>query len=125
MKKCVNVLCCLLMVSVISFTMVSCDKKKYAMNELEDLVKTIDENGANYSDEEWEQVLEEYNKITDEMSEYDYSSKEAEHIGDLKIQFAKLVAKYRVSAILDDTKQFLFQIKGAVEGMMNWLKNFF
>lgn len=118
MKKCVNVLCCLLMVSVISFTMVSCDKKKYAMNELEDLVKTIDEKGANYSNEEWEQVLEEYNRITDKMSEYDYSSKDAEHIGELKVQFAKKIIKYQVGSFLDDAKQYLLQIKGAIEGML-------
>ncbi len=106
----------------------SCSSKQTPINELSDLAEEISENGNNYTDEDWESAVEQFEGITEELEDYKYSDEEQKEIGKLKARVCFLFgSKYGKNKL----KQFFNELSGVMEelndslDMTNELKDLF
>lgn len=100
----------------------SCETSKTPISELSSLVEKVEDRYDEFTDEDWEKIVSEYEKIEEELSKYDYSEEDLKEIGKLK---GRIFAKMTKNAVKDFSKQIEDlgkQIKGGVEGFFEELK---
>ena len=93
----------------------SCETSKTPISELSSLVEKVEDRYDEFTDEDWE-------KIEEELSKYDYSEEDLKEIGKLK---GRIFAKMTKNAVKDFSKQIEDlgkQIEGGVEGFFEELK---
>lgn len=100
----------------------SCETSKTTISELSSLVEKVEDRYDEFTDEDWEKIVSEYEKIEEELSKYDYSEEDLKEIGKLK---GRIFAKMTKNAVKDFSKQIEDlgkQIEGGVEGFFEELK---
>ena len=100
----------------------SCETSKTPISELSSLVEKVEDRYDEFTDEDWEKIVSEYEKIEEELSKYDYSEEDLKEIGKLK---GRIFAKMTKNAVKDFSKQIEDlgkQIEGGVEGFFEELK---
>lgn len=89
-----------LLISPLVFT--SCETSQTPVDELSSLLEKIDNNSENYSEEDWNNITNEFTEIEEELSKYEYTDEELKEIGRIKGQ---ILAKMAKSAVKDLKKQ--------------------
>ena len=102
---------------ICSLLAISCNKTKTSIDELSLLIEDIEENSDNYTDEDWEYVIEEYSLIEQEMENYEYTDEELREIGRLKGIFAMKIAKQVLKDYTEDIKDMQLQFEGGLDGI--------
>ena len=84
-------------------------------------MEEVEDKYDEFTDEDWENIASEYEKIEEELSKYDYTDEELKEIGKMK---GKVLAKMAKSAVKDFSKQiedWSKQIEGGLEGFFEEL----
>lgn len=102
---------------ICSLLAISCNNAKTSIDELSLLIEDIEENSDNYTDEDWEYVIEEYSLIEHEMENYEYTDEELREIGRLKGIFAMKIAKQVLKDYTEDIKDMQLQFEGGLDGI--------
>ncbi len=102
---------------ICSLLAISCNNAKTSIDELSLLIEDIEENSDNYTDEDWEYVIEEYSLIEQEMENYEYTDEELREIGRLKGIFAMKIAKQVLKDYTEDIKDMQLQFEGGLDGI--------
>lgn len=102
---------------ICSLLSISCNNAKTSIDELSLLIEDIEENSDNYTDEDWEYVIEEYSLIEQEMENYEYTDEELREIGRLKGIFAMKIAKQVLKDYTEDIKDMQLQFEGGLDGI--------
>lgn len=102
---------------IISCCMVSCaNRAERAINELEDIVERVEENYMFYTENDWEDVFEEVEELSDKYSDVRYTQAQWKKIQKLNSK----LSKYCVEQVVID---FGSLFCGAMEGLVNGLQN--
>lgn len=96
----------------------SCSKKERAMDRLESFTEKLEQKSNNYSSSDWEEASTEFDEITDELTEYEYSDDERKLIGELKGRCMGKFAIAKAKGALDNLKNFGKELEGIAEGLM-------
>ena len=99
----------------------SCDKKQRAIDNLSDLVEKVEKNASEYTEEDWVEVNQQYDKLVAEIDKYDYSGKDSERISKLKGKYAGIKARNTISKFVDGIDKTAKEVKGAIEGFTEGL----
>lgn len=102
---------------ICSLLAISCNNAKTSIDELSLLIEDIEENSDNYTDEDWEYVIEEFSLIEQEMENYEYTDEELREIGRLKGIFAMKIAKQVLKDYTEDIKDMQLQFEGGLDGI--------
>ena len=99
----------------------SCETSKTPIEHLSSLVEQVEDRYDEFTEEDWEKIASEYEKIEEEMSKYEFTDDELKEIGKLK---GRIYAKMTKNALKDFSKQIEDwgkQIEGGVEGFFEEL----
>ena len=99
----------------------SCDKKQRAIDNLSDLVEKVEKNASEYTEEDWVEVNQQYDKLIAEIDKYEYTGKESERISKLKGKYVGIKARNTISKFVDDIDKTAKEVKGAIEGFTEGL----
>lgn len=99
----------------------SCDKKQHAIDNLSDLVEKVDKNASDFTEEDWAEVDQQYDKIIAEIDKYDYSSEDSKRISKLKGKYSGLKTRNTFNKIVDGIDKTAKEVKGAIEGFTEGL----
>ena len=104
-------------------TTISCHSKQDAISRLEALYEELQQNGDEYTADDWDAVIAEMNDIDDFYKQYqsDYSEEEIKEIGRLKGLCLAQFAKYKVYSIKDQLKNVMKEAEGFFEGFTKGL----
>lgn len=113
----------LLIVFIIGF--VACNSKQTPINRLADLTEEIQSESTEYSQEGWEQAVQEFEMIEQELSEFksEYTDKELKEIGRLKGICLARFAKHSLHSLGTEMENVLKEAKGIMEGFTEEFSN--
>lgn len=105
-------------IMTLSLTTAYAGPKDKCIKKLERLTKEVKRDCANYEEEDWDAVLEQYDLITKEMKEYEYDEEELRHIGTLKGRFFGCVARKYIAKGSKRLGEFLQEMGGFFKGLL-------
>lgn len=118
MKK--YILPAFLALSMMSFQ--SCQSNQSRIDDLKDLVEEIQDNGKDYSAEQWEEASAKFDKLLEKINSYDdLSQEELEEVAKLQGQYAATVFKNSGKAIMEEMEKAGSALGGFVEGFSEGL----
>lgn len=103
------------------FILCSCDKKQHAIDNLSDLVEKVEKNASDYTEEDWAEVNQQYDKIIAEIDKYDYSSKDSKRISKLKGKYSGIKTRNTINNFVDGIDKTAKKVKGTIEGFAEGL----
>ena len=108
------------LIAITSFTLTlsAAEPKEKCIKKLEKLNKEVKKEAANFTDEDWDAVMEQYSAISDELKTYEYTEEELRQIGKLKGRFLGMVAKKNLTKGSKALNDFLQQMGGFLEGLI-------
>lgn len=99
----------------------SCETSKTPIERLSSLVEQVEDKYDEFTEDDWEKILSEYEKIEEDLLKYEYTNDELKEIGKLK---GRIYAKMTKNVLKDFSKQIEGlgkQIEGGVEGFFEEL----
>lgn len=122
MKRFCRIITVFFYISII-VTTISCHSKQDAISRLEDLYEELQQNGGEYTSDDWDAVIAEMNDIDEMLKHYksEYSEEEIKEIGRLKGLCLAHFAKYKVYSIKDQLKNVMKEAEGLFEGFTKGL----
>lgn len=99
----------------------SCETSKTPVEHLSSLVEQVEDKYDEFTEDDWDDIVSEYEKIEKDLSKYEYTDEELKEIGKLK---GRIFAKMTKNAVKDFSKQIEKwgkQIEGGVEGFLEEL----
>ena len=108
-----------------TFGFIACNSKQTPIDNLAVLTKEIQNESAEYSQEDWEQAAQKYEMIEQELSEFmtEYSDEELKEIGRLKGICLARFAKYSLHSLGTEMENTLKEAKGIMGGFTEELSN--
>ena len=113
-----------ILLAIVAFAILlfsSCDKKQRAIDNLSDLVEKVEKNASEYTEEDWVEVNQQYDKLVAEIDKYEYTGKDSERISKLKGKYAGIKARNTISKFVDGIDKTAKEVKGAIEGFTEGL----
>ena len=106
-------------------TAISCHSKQDAISRLETLYEELQQNGDEYTADDWDAVIAEVNDIDEMLKQYqsDYSEEEIREIGRLKGLCLAQITKCSVNSFADQLKDVMKEAEGIFEGFTEGLTN--
>lgn len=118
MKK--YILPALLALSMMNFQ--SCQSNQSRIDDLKDLVEEIQDNGKDYSAEQWEEASAKFDELLEKINSYDdLSQEELEEVAKLQGQYAATVFKNSGKAIMEEMEKAGSALGGFVKGFSEGL----
>lgn len=104
-------------------TAISCNSKQDAISRLETLYEELQQNGEEYTADDWDAIITEMNDIDDvlKQNQSEYSDEEIKEIGRLKGLCLAQIAKYSVHSFKDQLKNVINEAEGMFEGLTEGL----
>ena len=104
-------------------TTISCNSKQDAISRLETLYEELQQNGDDYTADDWDAVITEMNDIDNFIKQYqsDYSEEEIKEIGRLKGLCLTQITKYSVHSFKDKLNNVMKEAEGIFEGFTEGL----
>ena len=79
------------------------------------------QKSSSYTDTDWQKSLDEYEKITEGMSNGRYTDEERREIGKLKGQCIAIYTQYTLGTYEKELKGATNELEGAIEGFLDML----
>lgn len=109
-----------------AFVLTACStEEERQMRNLQQFTTDLQTNCRQYSDEDWECALQEYEQITADMETCRFTDEERREIGKLKGKCLTLFSKYAMEAYKRDLIGTAKELEGTVEGVLDALNNAF
>lgn len=96
----------------------SCSTKTSALADLRSLTDDIRLYGAEYTIKDWTKVKNQFEKVSDRLTRYDYTPAERQEIGELKGQ----CVKYFAQGIITNAAGKVIGISSEIKGILDALK---
>ena len=96
----------------------SCNSSQSVLEDLDELVKDMEENYTEYTVEEWENCIENYTKIEEALLQYEYSDEDLKKIGKLKGKYVGYLTKYTIQGVKRQIEDISKEMEGGIEGLM-------
>ena len=115
-------ICCFKSIMIINllFTIFicSCNSKETPVDELDELTEEMTENSNEYSDDDWEEALSQYQQIEVALEKHrsDYTDEEIKEIGKKKGRCLALFAKRSAKDLKENLKDIIHEASGLIEG---------
>ena len=106
----------ILLIITCTLCITSCYYSSDPISRLSSLCESIETDGNNFSQEEWEGVLAEFESIQEELANGEYTKEELKEIG-------RLEARFYVKAGSKLGGKYLRGIKSEIEGITEELEN--
>lgn len=116
MKKYLSLLICCIILS-------SCDPSQKAYNDLLSFTENIENNGASFTNEDWENAEYEYSAIVDAIDAQYYTDEQLVEIGRLKGRCAVQFTKHSIDNANNEFDDLLLEAEGFIEAIMEGLSN--
>lgn len=114
-----------LLMSVFAFAAIcfsSCkSKEEKCIDDLRAIVEKVESNGENMSEEEWTAVLEDYEAITNDASECQFTDEQIKEVAKLEGQFMAKSGKAYMKQVGGKVKDALKQAGDALGGFVDGL----
>lgn len=102
----------------------SCQSKQRRIDDLKDFVEEINEEGKDYTAEQWEKANEQFSKLLDKINSYeDLTEEELKEVAKLQGQYAATVFKNSGKAIMEQMEKAGAALGGFLEGVDEGLEN--
>ncbi len=102
----------------------SCQSKQGRIDDLKDFVEEINEEGKDYTAEQWEKANEQFSKLLDKINSYeDLTEEELKEVAKLQGQYAATVFKNSGKAIMEQMEKAGAALGGFLEGVDEGLEN--
>lgn len=108
---------------IIPLVFASCETSQTPVNELSSLLEKIDNNSENYSEEDWNNITNEFTEIEEELSKYEYTDEELKEIGRIKGQILAKMIKSAVKDLKKQMEDLSKQLEGGLEGFFEEFNN--
>lgn len=105
------------------FALVSCDPSEQAYRDLLSFTEDLEQNGATYTQEDWENASLEYEAIEQKMSQLKFTDEQLREIGKLKGRCAVQLTKYSIKKTQQDLSNFLLEAEGFMQSITEELDN--
>lgn len=105
-----------LLISLLVFS--SCNKKQRAIDNLDAFVEKVDKNVPDYTKEEWEEAVKEYDELVAEIDKYEYSGDDVERIAEIKGRFKVIRAKKSAKDIINGIENVAREVEGTTKGVV-------
>ncbi len=102
MKKIISTL----LILVCCITLSSCNSKQRTLDRLKAFPEELSDNYRDFSEDDWDDAIIQYEEITDELDQYDYTSAERHKIRRLKAKCMGIYAKGKAKGVLDMINDF-------------------
>lgn len=98
--------------------LVSCNSKQTPINDLSGLSEEIKDNGAEYSQDDWEKAAQEFEMIAQELKRYksEYTDEELREIGRLEGICLTYFTKQSLHTLNNDIKNAIKETEGIWDG---------
>lgn len=105
-----------------AFALTACStEEERQMHNLQQFTTDLQTNCKQYSDEDWENALQEYEQITADMETCRFTDEERREIGKLKGKCQTLFSKYEMEAYKRELIGTVKELEGTVEGVLDAL----
>ena len=102
----------------------SCQSKQGRIDDLKDFVEEINEEGKDYTAEQWEKANEQFSKLLDKINSYeDLTEEELKEVAKLQGQYAATVFKNSGKSIMEQMEKAGAALGGFLEGVDEGLEN--
>ena len=119
MKKCLSIVATLI---IAAFLFSSCkSKEERVISKFESLTERIQKNGSEFSDEDWEAVIEEYKALQDEVSKCDFSSEQLKHLGKAEGKLILEMSKEGSKKLGRDASKYIEEGASILDGFFEGL----
>ncbi len=102
----------------ISFVLLSCNKEQDVIEDYASLIENVEQNGAEFTDQDWEDFSYESQDIEERMQNCSFSSEQKKEIAKLNVRLAVAIGKHSGTLLKDATKEVLNFMEGFSEGFM-------
>lgn len=111
-----------LLMTLVGF-LVSCNPEKDALDDLYSLTQKLEGNSANFSQEQWDNAIKQYDEICHRIQQYDssYTAAQQEEIGRLKGKCQSIFIRHAIEDGLGGFMKTLWQYKGLFDGAVEGL----
>ncbi len=95
----------------------ACSDRNDAIDDLQELVEDIRQNGSEYTAEQWADAEGIFEEVNDELDQYKYTQSEKKRISELKGQYFGYLGKRKMEEKVEMVKELIYQVKGAGEAV--------
>ena len=107
-----------------SLMMVACaTREERQIKSLQRFTVELKTNSDRYTDEQWQQAINEYEQITESLKVGRYTDEERREIGKLKGQCLAIFAQYAIGAYERELQGATNELEGALEGFLEIFDN--
>lgn len=100
-----------------SFLLMACaTREERQVKSLQRFTVELKANSDRYTDEQWQQAINEYEQITESLKAGRYTDEERREIGKLKGQCIAIFAQYAIGAYERELKGATHELEGTLEG---------
>ena len=105
---------------VLIIGLISCNSKQTPINDLSDLSEEIKDDGAEYSQDDWEKAAQEFEMIAQELKRYksEYTDEELREIGRLEGICLAYFTKQSLHTLNNDIKNAIKETEGIWDGFV-------
>lgn len=103
-----------------SLMMVACaTREERQIKSLQRFTVELKTNSERYTDEQWQQSISEFERITESLKSGRYTDEERREIGKLKGQCLAVYAQYALGAYERELKGATNELEGTLEGFLD------
>lgn len=107
-----------------TFVLMSCaTREERQVKSLQKFTIELKTNSNSYTDEQWQQAINDYERITESLKVGRYTDGERREIGKLKGQCLAIFAQYAIGAYERELQGATNELEGALEGFFGEFDN--
>ena len=102
-----------------AFLLTSCHNAESAISDLKDVITEIDELPDEYTDEDLQKIISEYEAISRDFQKYDYTDEQLEELNELKGKYAAKMTKASLKIVGNSFEEASKQAGSALKGFLD------
>ena len=117
--KCIT----LIVIALFITQLCSCaTKEERSINQLRQFTSNLQQKSPNYSDEDWQHSIDEYEIIVTSLENGRFTDAEMREIGKLEGQCTAIYSQYAIEIFQIELKNAATEFEGALEGFLETFK---
>ena len=97
-------------------------KEERSINQLRQFTSNLQQKSTNFSDEDWQHSIDEYEIIVTSLENGRFTDAERREIGKLKGQCTAIYSQYAIEIFQIELKNAATEFEGAIEGFLETFK---
>lgn len=107
------------MMCLMVLSLAACDPVERTLGQMESLVEDAEQNGANYTGDDWECFVAEYDALQENLVDYqgELTQEDYRLLGQLTARYQKVILAYSVNMFRDGIKSSGMFLSGYLKGL--------